>query len=227
MAAVINASYYHPDSLPGLECSVSVDWTTFFTSAKIQAPEERMKAISGLKIKVHAIRDKTAELTFDWTAGPADSQEQLESGLKQMIQGYFQLYWPMVASSLFQNAADLTKVEPLPDGGAKAYSTSQNASMTLVVDKEGTPTHIEVDATAVKSTFEQQYLVSTNPVPGDLPRISSMDVNEQIGGSTMHIQLSLDYQQVEKFYVPKHVTVDLVGAYTIPLELSSCSIAAP
>ena len=202
VAALINASYYHPDKLGGLGCSVSVDWAAFFTAMKITLPENRLKSIQGLKIQSRALRNKNPEITFDWTGGTLNNADQFESGIKQMISGYYQIYWPMVASSSVA-PADLSRIDPLPDGGATTTSLIPNMTTTITIDREGTPTHYSLDGAAMKATIEPHYAPSPSPVPGDLRRISNIHVSEQIGTSTINVQLNLDYQEVDGFHVPK------------------------
>jgi hypothetical protein len=226
VASLIGASYYHPDELGSLGCSVSVDWPAFFTAMKLTLPENRLKSIQGLKIQSRAIRNKIPDITFDWTGGPLDNAEQFESGIKQMISGYYQIYWPMVASSPLAGPSDLSRIDLLPDGGATTTSLSPNMTTTITIDRVGTPTHYAIDGAAMKATIDPHYAPSLNPVSGDLRRISSLDVKEQIGTSTINVRLSLDYQEVDGFNVPKHVSFDLLGAYSINMEFFNCKTTA-
>jgi len=51
-------------------------------------------------------------------------------------------------------------------------------------------------------------------------------VSEQIGTSTINVQLNLDYQEVDGFHVPKHVSFDSLGAYSINMEVLDCKSIA-
>jgi hypothetical protein len=223
LVETIRGSYYHPDTMSTLDCDVSVDWPAFFSSLKTELPADRMKTIQGLKIRARASRGKITDLTFDWSGGPLDNKDQFENGLKQMIGGFYQIYWNVVSSSLIGTAAELNKIEPMPDGGTKVYTSSSNMSLIITVDKSDTPTHFVLDSPALKGKIDARYLPSPNPTPGDLRRISGMDLTEQIGTSTINLGLGLDYQTVDEFYVPRHVSFDISGAYSLKMELSSCS----
>jgi hypothetical protein len=225
VAAAIRDSYYHPDTLSGLDCSISVDWPAFFAAVKLNPTADRLKAIQGLKTRSRAARDKKPEIAFDWAGGPLDNKEQLEDGLKQMLGGFYQTYWNLVASSPIGSAAELAKIEPLPDGGVKVYTSSQNINVVVTADKESTPTHYTLDTSAMRGTIDVQYAASPRPVPGDLRRISSMDLVEQIGTSTMNVKLSLDYQAVDGIYIPSHVSYTMVGAYSLSIDFSGCSVS--
>ena len=116
VAAAIRDSYYHPDGMSGIDCTISVDWAAFFSALKSNPTADRLKALQGLKIRSQARRDKATDVRFDWAGGSLDSKEQIEDGLKQTLGGFYQSYWSMFASSPISNAADLSKIEPQPDG---------------------------------------------------------------------------------------------------------------
>lgn len=224
VAAAIRDSYYHPDAMSGLDCTISVDWPAFFAAVKLNLAADRLKAIHNLKIRSQAARGKSPKITFDWTSGTLDNKQQFEDGLKQTLGGFYQMYWNIVASSPISDAAEIAKIEPLPDGGAKVYSSSQNTNLVISTDKENTPTHYTLDSPAMNGTIDLHYVSSPKPVPGDLRRISSMDASEQIGNSTMNVTLSLDYQAVDGFYIPSHVSYNIAGAYSLSMDFSGCSV---
>jgi hypothetical protein len=225
VAAAINDSYYHPDAISGLDCTISVDWPTFFSALKVNLAADRLKAIQGLKIRSQAKREKKPEVSFEWADGSLDNKEQFEDGLKQMVEGFYQMYWSMVASSPIGNASEIAKIEPLPNGGTKVYSSSQNSKVVITVDKENTPTHYTFDSPAMNGAIDLHYVPSPKPVPGDLRRISSIDVTDHIGSSTINVELSLDYQVVDGFYIPRHVSDNLAGAYSLSMDFSGCSVS--
>jgi len=131
----------------------------------------------------------------------------------------------MLASSPIDNEAEITKIEPLPDGGAKVYTSSQNTHVVITVNKENTPTHYTLESPALNGTIDPHYIPSPKPVPGDLRRVSSLDVSEQIGTSIMNVKLALEYQAVGGFYIPGHVSYDVGGAYSLSMEFSGCSVS--
>ena len=92
LAARIRESYYHPEKMSGLDCDLSINWPEFFSSLKANIPEDRRKTIQGLKIEARANRNQIPELTFNWADGQIDSKERFENGLKQMLDGFYQIY---------------------------------------------------------------------------------------------------------------------------------------
>jgi hypothetical protein len=121
------------------------------------------------------------------------------------------------------NGADLSKIEPLPGGGVEVHSSSREVDVLITTDKEWTPTHFMLNSPAMNGTMDLHFVSSPKPVRGDLRRISSMDVTEKFGTSTINVGLSLDYQEVDGIYIPRHVSYDLVGAYSLSMDFAGCS----
>jgi hypothetical protein len=225
LAMLISASYYRPDELSSIDCNISMDWAALFTALKQTPPADRLALLQALKIHSHAARGKETEITFDWAGGPVDGKEQIESGLKQTVSGFYQMYWPLLATALFKDAAELGRVEPLPDGSVKVYTVSEGNSLVVTVDKSGQPVHWVLDSAAMKGTIDPHFTPSPNPRLGDLSRISSLNVVEQIGTSSMNVKLDMDYQPVDKFFLPRKVSFGIVGAYSLKMEFIGCTVS--
>ena len=71
--------------------------------------------------------------------------------------------------------------------------------MELTIDKDGVPAHYTVDGPGMKGMIDLHYLTSAPQTPGDARRISSLDLTEQIGSSTINMGISMDYQAVDMF----------------------------
>lgn len=69
LLTAVNGSFYHPDDLTGVQCAVSLDWKSFFSSLKVKVPEARMQALNGLQIHYSAQRNRRPELNFNWVDG--------------------------------------------------------------------------------------------------------------------------------------------------------------
>jgi hypothetical protein len=201
-----------------------VDWPAFYSALKTNVAADRMKAISALRTQFQADRGHTPQVTFDWNGETLDTKEQLEGGLKQMTEGFFQAYWSMLASPLVKSPSEFTKIEPLADGSSQIYESSGDIKLVFTADKDGLPVHYVFDGSAFKGTIDAQFAPSPKPTEGDMRRISSLILLEQIGDTKMNVKLSLDYQAVGGFYIPDHVLYEMIGAYTIPLEFTDCSV---
>ena len=76
----------------------------------------------------------------------------------------------------------------------------------------------------MSGTIDAHYLPSPHPVPGDLRRISGIDVDEHIGASTRKVSRHLDYQPLDTYFVPRNVSFDVIGAYTMAMNYSGCTV---
>ncbi len=225
LTAKILSSYYHPDKLTGLECDVTPDWTGFFKSTRTTMSQNRMKSIQALKIHVRAVRDHVPELAFHWTQGKFAGSDQVEQLLKQSIGRFYQVYWSMFASPALKYAAVISKIEPQPDGTTKVFESDPNAYVVMTVDKHDAPIHYTMQSPSANGVVDAHYTPSPHPSAGDRRRISEVDVTEQSGASTMKVEVSMDYQPLGAFFVPGHVSLSQVGAYTMPMDFSACRIA--
>ncbi len=216
VASDIRDSYYHPNGISGLDCRVSVDWQGIFTALSVQSPADFLAKLNGLKIQSKTTRGEAPGVTFDWSAGSLDSTADLEEVLRLTVGSFYQMYWFFLASSPIGNAADITRVEPLPDGGARVYAVSQNVSVIITVDREWTPTRFAVNSPAMQGTIDPHYA-------GNPRRVSSMDLTERIGASTLKVELTVDYQALGDSYVPQEVSFNIEGLKFMIMNFTSCS----
>src|SRR5581483_1061743 len=133
----IKGSYYHPDALPGLDCDVTIDWPAFLQQLK--APAEGAKAFEGLKMRSHALRDQTATVDFNWNGSAPAGSDQIQGGMRQMIGGFYQMYWPMIAKAPLQKASEISRLEPQTDGTLKVFTGKEGSSVILDLNKDMTP----------------------------------------------------------------------------------------
>jgi hypothetical protein len=94
----------------------------------------------------------------------------------------------------------------------------------MTVDKQGTPTSYTMQSPAMSGIVEPHYAPSPHPVRGDRRRITSVEATQQAGASTTNVHVSVDYQPVGSYFVPRHVSYGLVGAYTMTMEFSGCAV---
>ncbi len=223
LSSVIDASYYHPDNLTLMDCDVSVDWDAFYRAVKLTVPEDRLRILKGAKIHSRAVRGMPVELRFDWAGETMPGQEQIESGMKQMVGGFYQMYWPMIAAPIIGPSDKLEGIESLPSGGVKASVISASMRIALATDRDGAPTHYDFDHGPMGGAVDIAYLSSPKQVAGDLRRVASMKIVEHMGASSFDVDMKLDYQDVDGFSIPRDVSFGLVGAYAIDLQFSGCT----
>lgn len=225
LVMAVNGSFYHPDNLTEIQCAVSLNWNSFFNALNIKVPEVRMHALNGLQIHYSALRNKRPEIDFNWVNGRADTSDQLEDGLKQIISGFYQIYWPLMASTPIRKATEMERVETQPDGTLKIFESDANNKVAIALDKNFAPAHWTYDTPVYKGTFDLNFADSVKPLPGDLRRLSNMHIISNTGASTMNVKIDLDYQPVSGVNIPHHVSYDIVGAYSIALEFVGCTVS--
>lgn len=217
-------SYYRPDDLSGLSCTVSMDWVSFFTAMKQTPSADRLKTLQGIKIYSDAVRGQKAKLTFDWSGGTLDTKDQLEGGVRQMVGGFYDMYWPMMASFPVGNAAEIKEIVPKADGGALLSLPSAAMKVNIVVDKDNVPNNFSFENPMMKGSFDFRYKPSPDPVSGDLRRITGLKVSQMVGTSNSNIDIGVGYQTVGGFHIPKHVDFGL-GTFAIGMDFSDCSVS--
>jgi hypothetical protein len=217
-------SYYRPDDLSGLGCTVSFDWGAFFTAIKQTPSPDRLKTLQGIKIHSEAVRGQKAKFTFDWSGGTLDTKDQLEGGVRQMVGAFYDMYWPLMASFPITNAAEIKEIVPQADGGAMLSLPSAAMKTKFLIDKDNVLTNFSFENPMMKGGSDFRYKPSPEPVPGDLRRISGLKVSQAVGTSNSNIDIGVDYQTVGGFHIPKHVDLDF-GTFAIGVDFSDCSVS--
>ena len=225
LAADIGASYYHPDGIPGLDCGATVDYGSVFKQLGQTPPDELRKQLAGITIKVHAMADRAPQIDIAWPDGAPANQANIESSLKQTIGGFFQMYWPFLGSSIVGGKKENLHIETREEGGYVWHDGSQRMSMTLEIDKDKVPGKLSVDTPSMKVMVEFHFAPPQDPKPGDLRRLTFLDFTEQVGTTNINGRLSLDYQDVGGFNVPRHLSLGIGGAYAVPVEFINCSLS--
>ncbi|MBS1799489.1 MAG: hypothetical protein JSS95_06640 [Acidobacteria bacterium] len=220
----IRESYYHPDDLSALECTVSVDWSGVPTGVKTDEAQARLKVLNDVRVHSKAARDKVPELTFDWGSGTFNAKEQMESAIKQMINGFYQMYWPLIGSFPLQKPSEVKKITQEADG-LTLESVEGNASIVLKANKDNLPIRYNVDSPVMKAVMEPSYSPSPNPIPGDRSRLTGLKATDQFGNSTINLVLSLDYQSLGGFNIPHKITLTVSPTVSIPMEFSNCTVS--
>jgi hypothetical protein len=225
LAKEVSDAYYHPEALAGVDCSVQMDWEPFMTALKVDLASEggkkELEVLRGLKLHAHAMRGKPAELTFDWSAGDPFAKDQIEGGLKQTVAGFFQSYWGTFEMAELK-ASEVTKVEAHTDSTSTIHTGDANSRLVIDVDSEGTPTRYKISTPALNATIDLLFVPTDPPAPGDSRRISEAHIMQFLGESTVKVNMKMDYQPVDTFFVPRHVAFDIPGSLSMAFELNSC-----
>ena len=221
LARDVDASYYHPDALSGIACKVVVDFERLLK--QLQSSSETAK-LNNVAISVAAMRGQSPTINVSWPNPAPAGQQPIESGVKQMLGGFFQMYWQFAGSSLAPRPDEKFETGLLPGGGHIFRSRGRNEDFTLAVNSEDTPTEGLLDGTALKARFRFRFSPAPNPIPGDLRRLTSLEFAEQIGTTTVNGSISMDYQTVDGLHIPRHVSFGIGGAYSVDIEFQQCTV---
>ena len=220
----ISDSYYHPDELTGMDCSVSIDWVAMFASMKVEPTNERLKMLQGMTVQVHAVRDKPAELHFAWSNDELSTRDQLETGAKQMISGFYEMYWSFSSPGMIPRPIQIKRVENRIAETVVSFN-DHGTDTSVTVNKDFVPVHYTIDSAAMKGSLDPVFVPSPAPVPGDLRRMRSVHLVNQIGSSTFDVNVAMEYQTIGGFNIPSRATMELTGAYSVPMVFSACSVS--
>ena len=223
LAAEMAASYYHPDALRGLDCVVRVDFDNVFKQLGQPISPEALRAANGVAIKTHAMRGQKPEIDLIWGQYANPGRESLESAVRQLLGSVFGIYWTFIVTPLRPSPRDNIHVEAGP-GGGQTFIGNGSIRIRVEADRDNVPGRFQFETPVSTITLEPHYSPSPNSASGDLRRMTSIDQSQQIGTSVTRVHFALDYQQVDGFSVPHHVSYGVGGAFTVPVEFSECSV---
>ena len=222
LASEIRNSYYHPDGLTGLDCTVVADWDIIAKKTGIAESGDRSKMLKGLIVNAHALRNRPVIVDIDWTNGSFSNKKVTEDELRTVIGRYFQMYWPFAGAAITPQPSDSIKAESRLGGGYILESTVGRKKLVTEVGEDRTPVRIIIDSPVLKGTITPSFSPSPQAVPGDLRRMTALDVAQQIGTQVFNLQMTMDYQTINGFHVPRHVAFAIEGALSMNLEFAAC-----
>ena len=233
IAAGVRDSYYHPDDLSSMDCAVDVDWDALATQLKRSAATESIDALKRAKVKVHAERAKDTQVDVEWPPDDVGNREGLEEGMRKALSGFFQIYWPLDASSIAPTEDENPKLEASDDGGYLLRFSTTDARVAEEVDKRGVVTRLTYTSpasgansatTTTTTTLEPRFSDAPNDIPGHPRLLTAVDVSREIGTAKAAVHVALDYQSVGGVHIPSHVTFAITQSYTFPLQFTGCSV---
>jgi hypothetical protein len=74
-----------------------------------------------------------------------------------------------------------------------------------------------------EQVMKTHFIPSPNPAPGDLRRLASLDVREEVGKEETTSHITTEYQTVQGFHIPRRITVGAGGSQSLAIGLSDCS----
>lgn len=224
----LNGSYYHPDDLTGIDCSATVDWASVMKQLNKPAPEDRLKILDSMLVTVHARRGKIAEVTFSWPAGELSNRQMIEDTDRQMLYGFFMIYWSGLAAPFGPLAKEwkTARAEPRPGGGYILHYVDGGVPITEEIDDDFLPVKAIVSISAASTTeMTMHYSQPQELHPGDMRRVTSIATKQTLGTSVTNVTIGIAYQQMAGYWIPSHFDTTIEGAYTVPIDLIGCSVS--
>jgi hypothetical protein len=221
----MSAAYYHPDDLSGMDCGATIGWADVMKQLKQEVPPDRLKVLDGMNVEMNARRGKSTEVKITWANGEPTNKQTLEDGTKQMIGGFFQTYWPIAGASMAPAKSDTVHVEARDGGGYTLHTNSAGTVVTEEVDRDLVPIKINVNSPAMIVGMVPHFTPSPNPVAGDLRWLTGLDVTTRIGTSTTNAGFTIEYQTIGGYHIPQRFSINVGGAYSVPVELIGCSVS--
>jgi hypothetical protein len=98
-------------------------------------------------------------------------------------------------------------------------------TVSLKANNDHLPVRYNVETSVMKAVMEPSYTPSPNPIPGDRNRLTGLKATEQFGNSTINLVVSLDYQSMGGFNIPRKVTFGIGPSLSVPMEFSTCTVS--
>ena len=212
-------SHYLLGPIPGsISCDVTLDWDKFFAAMKVEQTDAVKARIAPLKLMQITVVSTDATHTNVTVSGADTKAAQLADGLKQQLQGFFQIYWSFAYGRLLPSDKDQFVLTSGSDGYDIALKTGANTAI-IHMDPTFAVTHSAAGMPQMDADITSEFK------PGDDKLLRMRRVHELVnmGASTrMELQLDVDYQTAGKFEVPQHVSLAVPGAYTFDYSLTNC-----
>lgn len=213
-------SMYSTGPVPtSISCGVVLDWDRFFQRMKIEqteATKARLEKLKEMKIAVVSRDADHTEVKID----SDNASNGLVDGLRQQLQGFFQVYWSEAYGRLLVvKREDHFELNGGPDGYLLKIQSGV-AKVSIAMDKSYLIT---------RTSFETPQM-SGVAIPGfakgedGLLRLRSLDQTIDMGATKMVVNIAFDYQRVDSFDIPQHITMELPGSFNFQYTLGGCEV---
>jgi hypothetical protein len=209
--------YYSPTSLPGaITCESSVDWDAFAKQPGIDQLEGggNFEPLKNLQISFETRSASHTEVTV--TGDPAfDSQKDK---LRHQISAFFRAYWTIAAGRLLPRPNTVFEMTPTTDGYSVTQQLTDGKVDTIQMDRA----FVITKATSVAQSGKVDLVPSFEMENDGLLHLRGIKVNFHVGESVSVYQYTFDYQQVDGYFIPEHVTMSIPGALSFVHTFSHC-----
>jgi hypothetical protein len=215
------AAYYHPGKI-AIACDAALDFSMVLAKLGGASSAETAKAVEGLRLRITSAANGPTDITFQWPSTfPVDARPPLENSARQVVSGFFDNYWPLVNAEMLPTAKDQPVIAGAVGGGYTV--TARSGTLRLTLDSDALVRRV-ISQSGHDTGLTLSYKAPATPQPGDLLRLSGMDVDQSAGTSHVRVIMSWDDQDVAGVHIPHRVSVALPGAFEVPITLSACTV---
>jgi hypothetical protein len=213
---------YLTGPIPGsISCAADLDWDGFFNRMKIEQTDEVKARLAKLKnIKISVISRDAYHTDVKADAGETPSNS-VTDGLRQQLQGFFQMYWSMSYGQLMAKRGSMFQLTALPEG----YSMKSAAGpmkVSIEMDKAYLITSFGLESPQLSATVKPGFKHGDD----GLLRLRSINETVDMGATKMFVNVSFDYQKVGVYDIPQHIDMSLPGSFSFDYTLTGCEVKA-
>ena len=213
-------SMYLTSPVPSsISCGVILDWDGLFQRLKIEQTEAtkvRLEKLKDTKISVVSHDAEHTEVKIDSDNEP----NGLIGGLRQQLQGFFQIYWSQSYGRLLVvKPGDHFELTTGPDGYLLKTSTG-STKVAIEMNKAYLITRTSLETPQMSAVATPGFAAGED----GLLRLRSFDETIDMGSSKIVVNVNFDYQQVGAYDVPLHMSMALPGSFSFEYTLGGCEV---
>jgi hypothetical protein len=202
-----------------ISCTAQLDWDGFFERMKIEQTDvvkARIVKLKNVKISVISRDAEHTDVTVDAGELPANT---LTDGLRQQLQGFFQMYWSLSYGQLMAKRGSTFQLTTTPEGYS-VKSAEGPMKVSIDMDKAYLITGFGLESQQINATVKPGFK------PGDdgLLRLRRIQETVDLGASKMVVDVSFDYQKLGAFDIPQHINMSLPGSFSFDYTLTGCEV---
>ena len=213
-------SMYLTSPVPSsISCGVILDWDGFFQRMKVEQTEAtkvRLEKLKDMKISVVSRDAGHTDVKID----SDNASNGLTDGLRQQLQGFFQIYWSQSHGRLLMvKREDHFELTTGPEGYLLKIQTG-STKVVLEMNKTYLITRTSLETPQMSAVATPGFVAGED----GLFRLRSFDETIDMGSSKMVINVNLDYQRVGTCDVPQHIRMALPGSVSFDYTLGGCEV---
>jgi hypothetical protein len=202
-----------------ISCGVILDWDGFFQRMKIEQTEATKVRLEKLKDMKITVVSRDAEHT-DVKIDSDNASKGLTDGLRQQLQGFFQIYWSQSYGRLLVvKPEDHFELTTGPEGYLLKIHTG-STKVVLEMNKTYLITRTSLETPQMSAVSTPGFVAGED----GLLRLRSLDETIDMGSSKMVVNVNFDYQRVGAYDVPLHMSMALPGSFSFDYTLGGCEV---